>query len=148
MCELFSGYLTDVPKKYRIIIYVGAIIGIIYRYITTFILSKEAGYIVKDTWGYTSWHSILLASAVFLFIKNINIYGKLKKYENYIASIAGCSFGIYLVHQIVMYYEVNIFNINISSWQWRTIGVVSTYIICLIIIFILKKIPILKKIVP
>lgn len=148
---IILGYLLstqNISKKYRIIIYLSAIVGLIYRYITTFVLSKEAGYVVKDTWGYTSWHSILLASAVFLFVKNMNIYEKIKKYEKYIATIAGCSFGIYLIHQIVMYYETSLLSINVASWQWRTIGVLSTYIICLLIISILKRVPILKKVVP
>ena len=51
------GYLLSteiLKKKYRILIYIGAILGIIYRYSTTFILSKEAGYVVKTTWGYIS----------------------------------------------------------------------------------------------
>lgn len=148
---IILGYLLsiqDIKKKYRILIYAGAIIGLIYRYLTTFILSKEAGYVVKDIWGYSTWYSILLSSAVFLFIKNMKLNEILKKYEKYIASIAGCSFGIYLIHQVIMYYEINIFDINISSWVWRTIGIITTYVISLVIVLAMKKIPILKKIVP
>lgn len=148
------GYLLsnqNICKKHRILIYCGAIIGIIYRYITTFILSKDAGAVIKTTWGYTSWHSILLASAVFIFIKNMN-FKKLFKDKNKVtkvlARISSCSFGIYLIHQIIMYYEKSIFEINVTSWQWRIIGVITTYLICLIIVMILKKIPILKRIVP
>ena len=148
---IILGYLLstqDIKKRYRILIYAGAIIGLIYRYLTTFVLSKEAGYVVKDTWGYESWYSILLASAVFLFIKNMRANEKLKKYEKYIASIAGCSFGIYLIHQIIMYYETTMLNINIATWQWRTVGIITTYVISLVIVFIFRKIPILKKVVP
>ena len=148
---IILGYLLstqNIQKKHRILIYVGAIIGLIYRYLTTFVLSKEAGYVVKTTWGYSSWHSILLASSVLLFIKNLKVNYKLNKYEKYITSIAGCSFGIYLIHQIIMYYEINIFNINISSWEWRTIGIITTYLISLLMVFIIKKVPILKKVVP
>ena len=151
---ILIGYLLsteEISKNKRIIIYIGAIIGLLYRFITTFILSKEAGIVIKDTWGYTSWHSILLASAVFLFIKNLKLEEKLKnnrKLLNILTKISGCSFGIYLIHQIIMYYEKSIFNINVASWEWRTIGIVTTYIISLGIVIIIKKIPILKRTVP
>ena len=64
-----------------------------------------------------------------------------------ISKISSCSFGIYLTHKIVMYYEQDLLNINIYSWQWRTIGAICTYLISLGIILILKKIPIIKRIV-
>lgn len=85
-----------------------------------------------------------------MFIKNINFNNFIKsdKIKNYLSKIAGCSFGIYLIHIIIKYYEIKIFNINIYSWQWRIFGIISTYIISLVIIYLLKKLPIIKKIVP
>ena len=149
------GYLLstqDLDKKYRILIYIGAIIGLIFRYSTTFLLSKEAGQVIKTSWGgYSSWHSILLASSVFLIIKNLNVEKLLQgkeKIVNALAKISSCSFGIYLIHKIIMYYETTLLSIDIHSWQWRTIGIITTYLISLAIVYILKKIPIIKKIVP
>ena len=146
------GYLLaiqDVPKKYRILIYILAVLGMIYRYITTYVFSTNEGTIIKTTWGYLQFYVFFQAAAVFLFVKNFN----LKKIENnkkitkIIAKVASCSFGVYLLHLIVKYYEIQIFSINIRSWQFRTIGVITTYLISLIIVLIIKKIPILKRIV-
>ena len=155
---MFLGYLLstqDIKKKHRIIIYVLAIIGVLFRYISTYILSKQAGEVIKITWSltntYASWHSVLLACAVFVFVKNLKIDEKIKqnpKIVGLLKKISSCSFGIYLIHKIVIYYQVKLLNINIESWQWRTIGIVTTYIISLGFIYILKKIPIVKKIVP
>lgn len=148
------GYLLseyELPKKYRISIYIGAIFGLIYRYATTFILSKQAGRVVKMTWGYTSWHSILLACSIFLIIKYINfdkLLEKKEKAKKIISKVASCSFGIYLIHLIIMYYEITLLNIDINMWQWRIFGIISTYIISLVIVLLLKKIPIVKKLVP
>lgn len=135
------------------IIYVGAIVGLVYRYLTTYILSKSAGVVIRTTWGYTSWHSILLSCAVFLIIKLI--FENSKKcidnqyiYIYIISTISRCSFGVYLIHKIVMYYEILLFDIKTTAWQWRTFGVLSTYLISLLIVYIIKKIPILRKIVP
>lgn len=146
------GYLLstqNIQKKYRYIIYVLAILGMIYRYATTYILSYEANTIIKTTWGYMQFHAIIQACAVFLLIKNINF----KKIENnpklikIISKVSSCSFGIYLIHLIIRYYEIEIFNINIYSWKWRVFGFLPTYFISLLIIYIMKKIPILKRIV-
>lgn len=147
------GYLLsteELSRNKRIIIYIFAIIGVLYRFFTTYIMSKEYGYVIKTTWGYTSWHSILLASSVFIFIKQlftVKISLSAKK-AKLVSKISSCSFGIYLIHQIVMYYEKTIFSINTASWEWRTMGVIITYIISLIIVFSMKKIPIVKKLVP
>ena len=147
------GYLLsiqNIEKKYRIVIYIGAIIGSIYRYTTTFILSKEAGQVIKTTWGYTSWHCILLTSAVFLLVKNSKVEELLKgkdKIVNILAKIANCSFGVYLIHLIIKYYEIKLLNLDIYTWQFRTFGIISTYLISLAIVYVLKKIPIIKKIV-
>lgn len=150
---IILGYLLstqNINPKYRILIYIGAVIGLIYRFATTFYLSKQAGSVVKTTWGYTSWHAILLTAAVFLIIKNLNFEKIItnSKVRNFITKMSGCSFGIYLIHKIVMYYEQKILSIDVYSWQWRTIGIFSTYIICLVIVSIIKKLPLLKKTVP
>lgn len=148
------GYVLstqDLTRRQKSAIYISAILGLIYRYVTTFILSKESGTVIRTTWGYCSWHCVLLASAVFVFIKGLKIDSKLEnktKITTVLAKVSSCSFGIYLIHKIVMYYEIYLLNINEAMWQWRTFGIVTTYIISLIIVLILKKIPIVKKIVP
>ena len=148
------GYLLstqDLTKKQKIALYTFAIMGLLFRYIITFILSKKTGKVIKNTWEYDQWHSILLASAVFIFVKGLKINKKIKNNKNLVKilkDVSRCSFGVYLIHMIVMYYEISILNINILSIQWRTAGIFTTYLITLVIVYVLKKIPILKKIVP
>lgn len=148
------GYLlseTKFSKKQKAFIYIGTIVGLLYRYITTYILSKDAGTVIKTTWGYSSWHCILLATSIFTLIKDLKIYEKInnnKRLEKLIKEVAGCSFGIYLIHMIVKYYIINIFDINTASWKFRTAGVVIVYIVSLIFVFLLKKIPMIRKILP
>ena len=150
---LFLGYLLanfEVPKKYRIMIYISALLGLIYRYSTTFYFSKQLGKVYKDNWGYGSWHCFLLAISVFLIIKNINFI-KLEQNKTavkIIKEVSGCSFGIYLIHFIVRYYLLDLLNLSEYAWQARTLGIVLVYLISLIIVFVIKRIPILKKVVP
>ena len=148
------GYLlaeTSIENKKKTFIYLGAIVGLFYRYVSTFILSKEAGQVIKTTWGYGSWHCILLTISIFIFVKDLKINNKIgdnEKFQRIISKIAGCSFGIYLIHMIVKYYYINVFNINTASWHFRTFGIFAIYFICLLIVMVLKKVPIIKKIIP
>lgn len=146
------GYLLsteDISRKKRLIIYFLGIISVLFRYIVTYYLSYKARYIDKTLFGYYQFHSVLLAIAVFIFIKNINWDKIIKKdcIKNVLPKITSCSFGIYLTHKIIMYYEIKILDINILSWQWRTLGAILTYFITLFLVFALKQIPFLKKIV-
>ena len=147
------GYLLstqEVPKKYRYTIYVLAILGMIYRYTVSFVFSYKTGSNVIDTWkGHMQFYAILQACAVFLFVKNID-FKKIEKDQRIVkivAEISSCSFGVYLAHLIVKYYELEIFSINTHSWEWRIIGSFITYLMTLLIVYIIKKIPILKRIV-
>ncbi len=146
------GYLlstTDIEKKYRIMIYIGAIIGLVYRYATTYIWSMEKGVVVKTTWGYTTWHSILLACSVFLIVKELSKKIKISNIvENILKEVSSCSFGIYLIHMMVVTSQIRLFDINTLSWIWRTFGIISTYLISLLAVWILKKIPMFRKVVP
>lgn len=137
-------------KNTRILVYAAATIATAFRYIVTYVLSTKEGKTDRILFKYSQFHAVLLASAVFLFIKNLK-FNKIKENEkicNSISKIASCTFGIYLIHLIINYYELKIFNINIWTWQWRTIGIISTYIISLTIVYTIKKIPILKRLVP
>lgn len=49
---------------------------------------------------------------------------------------------------VVKYYAIQILNWNEYSWSFRTIGILVVYLISLGIVLILKRIPIIKKVVP
>lgn len=152
------GYLLSTSNskfflnsKNMIILSLFALVGVLYRYISTFVLSKGGGIVDKTTWGYSSWHCMLLAVFVFLFIKNLKFFRRISERPricNIIVKISNCSFGIYLIHLIVKYYFVVLFQINTASWIFRTLGIVIIYLVSLFIVLLLKKIPLIKKIVP
>lgn len=125
---LFDGYIIfvvlgyllstmELKKKQRCIIYILGILSCIFRYCVTYFLSTKDQKINKLLFGYTQFHSVFLATAVFVFIKNINWNKIIKKekFKNILAKVSGCSFGIYLIHKIVMYYEIELLGINIYS---------------------------------
>ena len=129
----------------------GGTIGLIYRYSATYLLSKSSGFVVKTIWGYSSWYCIIMSVFIFIIIKESKIVSKIgdkHKVANILQIISSCSFGIYLLHQIVKYYFVSLLNINTASIIFRTIGSIVIYFLCLLIVYTIKKIPLLKRIVP
>lgn len=151
---LILGYLlstVDLNKKQRIIIYLLGIVSALIRYLYTYYFSIKEGVLNKDLFGYCSAISVMLAVAMFVFVKNINwdkIIKKLHITPKVISTISSCSFGIYLIHMLIKNKLTSILGLNIYSIWYRTIGAIFIYLICLIIVYIIKKIPILKKIVP
>ena len=151
---LLLGYLlstTKLSKKKRVLIYALGIIAALVRYMYTYYSSKQANTLNRDLFDYCSALSVWLAIAVFVFIQNINwekVLIKLKIKTGILAKISSCSFGVYLIHIIIKNQLTNILNLDIYSIWYRTIGAILLYIICLIIVYLIKKLPILKKIVP
>ncbi len=151
---LILGYLlatTKLSKKKRIIIYFLGILSALIRYFYTYYFSIKEGAVNKDLFDYTSAISVFLAISVFVFIKYIDwkkIAEKLHITSSMISKISSCSFGVYLIHKLVKSKLTNILNLNIYSIWYRTIGAIILYLICVFIVYIIKKIPIIKNIVP
>lgn len=146
------GYLlstTELPLNWRKRIYIAAPFCILFRYFATLILSVPQGSTNKTFFGYIQFHSVILGCAVFLLFKHKNwkwlLYLKLDKA---ISQIASCSFGIYLIHNMVMTVEKQILDVYVAGWKWRLVGPFMTYFICFAIVFTAKKIPVLKKLFP
>lgn len=145
------GYLLstkEISKKNRIIIYFLGLASMLVRYFATYYLSTRDGKLNSLFFGYEHFTTVFLAVAVFVFIKNIK-WNKIineKVLNEYIPKIASCSLGIYLIHKVIMYYEIKFLSIDVRSLWWRTIGAIATYIISLLLVWIMKKIPKLNKI--
>lgn len=143
------GYLLATQtfnKKQRWMIYIGGLTGFMFRYIYTYVLSVKNGTTDVSIKGYRMFHAVLLAVAVFELAKNI-------RWEKYLPDvvirklplISSYSFGVYLIHSIVMYYEQNILHIAKEGYLWRIAFVPCTYCVSVIIVYLLKKIPFVGK---
>lgn len=146
------GYLlatTDFSKIKRFVIYALGVGGAGLRYFMTVLLTKQDGKINQSFFSYTAYYAILLSVAVFVlfkylpFNKWIENNGKLCKIISHISS---CSFGVYLIHMFVIRFLGNF--VDTGYWYWRMIFPVIIYLIALAIVFVVKKIPVIKKIFP
>ena len=154
---VFLGYLLstqELKPSTRYVIYAAGIFGALFRYGAIYLLSTKDG--AKNTlfFNYGYFPSVLLACAVFVWFKQVNWEGILEKLRltpGTITKLSSCSLGVYLIHRVVMYYELKLlapFGITNVRVIWRTLLILVTYLISLTIVWLLKKVPGVRKILP
>ena len=151
---LFLGYLLNTAKlckKKRIMLYFAGIAATVYHFVATLIASRDLGDVSSIATSYTSYRVMLQASAVFVFIKSLRLKENIKR-DKALAMLSSCSFGIYLVHMIVMYYERSLILAPLGKnggwWAFRFFFPFVTYLLCVLLILLLKKLPIIRRAVP
>lgn len=153
MLFVILGYLlsvTEISKKQQIIFYILGISGALLRYESTVIWSAEEGALVKTFWGYMNFPTVFLAAGVFVAIKSIRweTLFKTETSRRAVSAVAGTGFGVYLMHMIVYRILQNVTEIDPCSYTWRFAVPFVIYFICVGAVSIMKKIPVLKHIVP
>ena len=142
------GYLLDkydLKTYMRIIIYILGIIGLLMHIIGTYKLSMDANEIVKTYKGYCNVPSVLYSISIFVFIKELCKKIKVGKIVN---SISKYTFAIYLIHWYILDIIVRITKVDTGSIFYRLGAPFIIIPICILIAYIIRKIPILKRIVP
>ena len=141
-------HTEDLNKKKRLGIYILALTGAFIRYGVTLVLSIRDGATNKLLFSYTNFVAFFLSIGVFVYLK----YCGVNRLKNRIILkilkwLSGCSLGVYLVHSFVMDFQLKFWGIEREDILWRTVGIFTTYVISLIIVAVMKKIPLIKKIV-
>lgn len=147
------GYLlatTDMTRKTRILFYILGLAGAGIRFGSTILGSSESAGLDQTFWGYMKFPAVFLAVGVFVAAK----YGPWDKLENtpkihrIVTTLAGTGFGVYLMHMIVFHILQDATGLSMESGWWRLVMPFVIYGICVVLVLILKKIPVLKYIVP
>ena len=150
------GYVihkTDIKLKHRLIIYVVAIAGLLTHIIGTYYATLNSGRVSVDQFfkGYYNLPCAVYSIGIYLFIKQASAKIKNKKAVDFFSCMQGYTFPIYLIHR----YYLDIFEKHsdvLNLYRDSLIYVFSTTIMALILsvltTMILRKIPILKRIVP
>lgn len=147
------GYIfhnTELNKKTRMIIYVASILALALHIGGVWYGSYKLGSIDATFKGYTNVPCILYSIGVYVFIKSlVSAWGeRLKIIINASTRLSKYTFGVYLVHWFVMSEIVRVFSINTASIVYRTVGTVIVFSISVFVVYAIKKIPFLKKIIP
>ena len=135
-------------KKKRLVYLAGLAASVCMFFGTTY-YSKEIGELDTTFITSSSLFSIVLSTAVFLLVKSISWEDILApKAVKMIHLIASTSFGVYLIQMIVIFYIKKLPFVDSGSPFYSTFGALAIYILCVMIVLLLKKIPVLNKIVP
>lgn len=141
------GYLIshyEIQKEKRVIIYIFAIIGLLLHMVGTYCLSIKNNMIIETFKGYLNLPTVLYSTGIYVFFKYIKISEKLKP----IFKLNQYTFGIYLLHYYIIDFVTNRFSINTYSILYRLLGPFAIIFVCIIIIKIIRKIPIIRNIIP
>ena len=148
---IFAGYIIQnnkFPKSMRLKIYFFGFVGLLIHICGTQILTIKYKKISPLHKGYLNVPCVIYSCALFLFIKeNAHSIFKFinKKYINKIGSL---TFGPFFLHMIIKNTFDRFFKPNVFSLRYRIFSSIINLFICLIITYILKKMPILNHIVP
>ncbi|MCR5635996.1 MAG: acyltransferase [Clostridiales bacterium] len=149
-----SGYLLHkctLEKKMRIIIYAASIFGLFLHIFGTFYLSQRHGEVNKFFKEYTNLPCVLYSLGVFVFIKNISERVKSAKIQSFILRFQKYTFEIYLLHMFLykpislVLSKLNVFDDSPAFVLLMTVFAIPA---CILITFILRKIPLIRYVVP
>lgn len=140
---------NEIKKWLRITIYFGGLVGLLLKILGTYYDSMHIGRVSNLYSGYDNVPAFLYSIAVFLLIKQM-CKGSHKDCFAWkiIAFLKEYTFPIYLMHWFVYKTALKVFMIDSKSLLYR-IGFPFVIIIVIICItWVLRKIPIIKRIVP
>lgn len=151
---VFLGYClsrTNLTKWQRIGIYSAGLLGFVVYYFGTLYLINTRGYFAQTFLGVTNLPLVLISIAVFTFFKYFNfdkLAQKLRWFPAAIERLASVTFGIYLIHGFFTESLPWILGFNPLNIIWRTVGGIGLFALCALIVMILKRVPVIRRLVP
>lgn len=154
MLYVLLGYWIHhypLSKRCRYAIYMAGIAGWLLHFGGTLLLSGMQEGIPMTFKGYTNIPCVLYSTAVFTLFCYMDFRWLKQKCRwlcRAIYSFGKLTFGIYLIHYYLMKGMLNWFGISNDSIYWRVFGSFLIFGISAGIVWLLKKLPVVKKIVP
>lgn len=143
---LLSQY--DIKPKTRLAVYALGLLGLVFRFAYTLLSSESIGNVDRLYFNYIAFPSVLLSVAVFVWFKYRD-WTFLSRWGVKIASIAACSFGVYLVHYPILHRIVFArLGVSPNSILFRTVGALLFYVVVVLGVYVAKRIPVVRKLFP
>ena len=148
------GYLlatTNLTKEQRTLIYFLGLAGMLFRFFYTAFSSEASHDVDRLFFNYLSFPAILQGCAIFVFAKQLDLSRISPRVAKVLSKISACSFGVYLIHKPILDHFVlstRWLGVSMTSIALRTVGALILYACSVSIVFLLKKIPIARIIVP
>ena len=150
------GYVIhkrEIKLKFRLIIYALALVGLLTHILGTYFETKADpnGYVVSFYKGYYNLPCVLYSTGIFLLVKQLAGRIKSQKAIKAFGFLQGYTFPIYLIHR----YFLDVFEENLrlvklerASLLYVLLATVLALILSILTTMLLRKIPVLRHIVP
>ena len=154
MYVLLGWLLADddfkLTKRQLRLLYVAGVLCLALRYGYTYFSSSALGQVDRLFFNYMSFVAVIPSVALFMWFKNNEPkFSGLAKHRELITTISGASFGVYLIHKLILDNVVcGVLGVSMDSILLRTVGPLAVYVTCVCVVLILKKIPYIERIVP
>lgn len=146
------GYLIhkkDINLKWRIVIYALAMIGFALHIGGTYMFSIEAGAIDSTFRGYTNLPCLLSSVGVFVLLKQLGERITNERIVHVIEWLSGYTFPIYLIHFYVIELIMEVvFKDYVHLLIYKLTTPFLTIIISVGVAWFIRKIPIIRRILP
>lgn len=148
-------HVYEVPKLFKRLMYFLAIVCAVISPTATYFMTKgNDGNFKSYFYDYQSIPVVIFSIAIFLFIKSINWENSLKnkaRWKEFIKQASQASFGIFLVHFIIMNeltrLNIDIFRMSANSWIRVPLMDIVVFVISFLFVVALRKIPYIRRIV-
>ena len=140
----------DFGKTERILLYVVAILCALLRYCGIEVLSIRDGVTNQLYMDYLSFPALFLALGIFVFVRYLceRFDSKLQKFSGILSVVSSCSLGVYLIHNFVLSKMGAIPFFGKYTFRWYFLWPIACYLLCLAVVYICKKIPLIRKVFP
>lgn len=138
-------YLKNIKSRYLIFMFLCVTT---FTFLSTVYLSSQRGEIVQSFYIFSSPFCYLASVLLWTVVSRIKFTSWSSVWIKGILSVSGCCFGIYIIHLIIqrIIQQLDIFNLSNAFWFLCLIPI--NFIVSFLLIFILKKIPVIKKLIP
>jgi surface polysaccharide O-acyltransferase-like enzyme len=152
LAYLIMGWLIkyeDLNIKWRRIIYISGIISSVLIFILTILFTGDNNESDRTFVTSSSMFTIILSVSIFIFVKHIK-FKKLAsgKPNKILRLLSSASFGVYLIQMLVIFYIQKLPFIDAFSPWYSIFGSIIIYIICVAIVALVRKIPVIRWIFP
>lgn len=140
-----SNY-TIYPSIKKFFYLMGAL-GLLAVNLITYNVSYNSGAIYGELYGNLHIFTLFEASAIFIFIKSINIP---KRYYSLIINVSKASLGIYLIHILVLHLSKDLFGIDsslINPFFFIPVFTLLVFVVSFAFVSIIMRIPFMNRFV-
>ncbi len=144
-------YVQNNPptKRQKEIIFILSAIGLLLHIVGTYILSITADSIQSLYKGYCNLPCVLYTFGVFILLKDIAVKTeRIRSLRKVIDAMGKYTFSVYLIHWFVLRILNDLVSINTKSIIYRLLMPYAIYAVIMGFVWCLRKVPVLRKIVP